>query len=204
MCWRVLVSAAVLVTGCNMVPSRPDAVFGVYRDRMKSERVDEARQLLSEESVSLAKSLESTYKLKQTPEDLALLNALDPVTAPVISESTDTLALLQVRTMKGGSRMVRVVRNDKKAQWRVDLVEELNSLRSFLEARQALEMIREQAGEYASTWKAFSDRVDKMPPPETPIAKPVHPPKPPKPTKEHKVQVKKQPKKSPDHKKRDQ
>lgn len=204
--WRVLVSAAALVAGCNLVPSRPDAVFNLYRDRMKSDKIEEARQLLVEESRTLAKTLESTYKLKQPPEDLALLNALDPVTAPTVAEATDTEADLQVRTLKGGSRTVRVIRKDPKSPWQVDLTGELRSLQSFLEARRALEMLREQAGEYASTWKAFNDRLDQMVVPEPPPVKPVQPPKAakPSPTKPQKPVAKKPPKRSTDQKKKEE
>jgi hypothetical protein len=202
--WRVLVSAAVLVAGCNLVPSRPDAVFTVYRERMKSDKIEEARELLVEESRTLAKTLESTHKLKQTPEDLALLNALDPVTAPSIAEATDTVAVLQVRTMKGGSRLVRLVRKDVKSPWQVDLSKELTSLHSFLETRRALEMLREQAGEYASTWKAFNDRLDQVVQPEPAPMKPVQPHKAAKsPPKQQKAPAKKPQKKSANHHKKE-
>ena len=106
---------------------------------MKAEKIADARQLLSDRSRRLAVSLETTFKLRQPPEDLALLNALDPVSPAVIVEKTDTLTLLQVRTMKGGVRLVRVARKDPSASWHVDLSEELTSLQSFLQASRALE-----------------------------------------------------------------
>jgi hypothetical protein len=151
---------------------------------MKSENIAEARKLLTDKSRELAVSLESTFKLRQSPEDLALLNALDPVSQASIVEQTDTSILLQVRTLKGGVRLVRLTRPDSSAAWKIDLTEELASLQSFLQASRALEEVREQAGEFAATWKAFSDRLSTMPQPEPPAVA-AQPPKPapkPKPT----------------------
>jgi hypothetical protein len=176
----ITVVAVFFLAGCNLTPTRPDAIFTVYRDRMKAENIDEARSLLSDDSKQLALSLESTYKLRQTPEDLALLNALDPISPPTIIETSETLTLLQVRTMKGGVRLVRVVRKDSSSPWKIDMTGQLSSLRTFLEARRALESVREQAGDFAATWKAFSDRLGKMPaaePAPATIAPPVPPPK---------------------------
>lgn len=161
-CAGLLLVAAGCLFGCDLVPSKPEAVFALYRDRMKTGQIQEARTLLSEESKKLAADLESTYKLNQPPEDLALLNALDPVTPALPVEVTDTVALLRVRTLKGGQSIVRLTRKDSGSRWAVDLERDLNSFRSFLEARHALETMREQAGEYATTWKAFSDRIDSM------------------------------------------
>ncbi len=75
----ILVLIGGLLFGCQLVPSKPDAVFILYRDRMKSENLAQARELLSEESRNLAVALESEYKLDQPPEALALLNSLDIV-----------------------------------------------------------------------------------------------------------------------------
>lgn len=183
--WRgCALVAVVFLCGCNLTPARPDAIFTVYRDRMKSENIAEARKLLTDKSRELAVSLESTFKLRQSPEDLALLNALDPVSQASIVEQTDTSLLLQVRTLKGGVRLVRLTRPDSSAAWKIDLTEELTSLQSFLQASRALEEVREQAGEFAATWKAFSDRLSTMPQPEPPAVA-AQPPKPapkPKPT----------------------
>ncbi|MBI5568917.1 MAG: hypothetical protein HY914_03140 [Desulfomonile tiedjei] len=158
----MLLTAAACILGCQLVPNRPDAVFALYRDRMKKGNLSEARTLLTEESRNLAVSLESSYKLEQTPEDLALLNALDPVSPPTILQTTDTLALLQVRTLKGGNNVVRLLKKEPSDQWHVDLRADLNSFRSFLEARRALDSVREQAGDFASTWKAFNERLDTL------------------------------------------
>lgn len=158
----VCAAAAALICGCQLIPTKPDAVFVLYRDRMRSESLEEARNLLTDDSRKLALRLVSEYKLRQPPEDLALLNALDPAAAPVVVKVEETVALLQVRTLKGGVRSVRLVRTDASSPWKVDMSEELRSLQAFLEARQALDTMREQAGEYAATWKAFSDRMGKM------------------------------------------
>jgi hypothetical protein len=113
--------------------------------------------------------LESTYRLRQPPENLALLNILDPVGSPVVMKEGDASALLQARTLKGGLRLIRLVRSDEKSPWKIDMVEELAALRVFLEARGALDMIREQAGEYAAFWKAFTDQLGRMRAPEEPL-----------------------------------
>jgi hypothetical protein len=167
--------AVVLLCACQLVPSQPDAVFVLYRDRMKAQNLDEARSLLSNDSRRLALELSAEHKLQQPPEALALLNALDPTAAPVVMKSEEMSALLQLRTLKGGLRLVRLIRKDPSSPWKIDISEELRSLQSFLEARGTLDMIREQAGEYAATYKAFSDQLEKMhivepPPPPKPAA----------------------------------
>lgn len=178
-----------LLVGCNLMPSKPEAVFVLYRDRMKAENLDQARELLSGESRELALQLISLFKLKQPPEDLALLNVLDPVSAPVVVKVDDTSALLQARTLKGGLRLVRLTRKDPNSHWKLDIADDLRSLRTFLEAKAALDVMREQAGEYAASWKAFNNQIGRMnvtePPPREPPA-----PRPP----QHKPPVKKKPK----------
>ncbi len=82
----------------------------LYRDRMKSGNLEQARALLSEDSLKLVSALISDYKLKEPAESMALLNALDPGSPPTVVKTTDSLALLNVRTLKGESRLVRVVR----------------------------------------------------------------------------------------------
>lgn len=184
--WRACALVAVVfLCGCNLTPARPDAIFTVYRDRMKAENLTEARKLLSDKSRELAVSLESTFKLRQSPEDLALLNALDPVSPPTIVEQNDTTILLQVRTLKGGVRVIRLERPDSSSSWKIDLTEELTSLEQFLQASRALEEVREQAGEFAATWKAFSDRLSTMPQPEPPAVAAQPPKSPPKPKPTH-------------------
>jgi hypothetical protein len=149
---------------------------------MKSENVAEARKLLSDQSQQLIQEIIATYKMRQHPEDLALLNALDPVAAPVLMKSEATSALLQVRTLKGGLRLIHLVRKDPNSQWTIDLSEELRALESFLKARAALETLRDQASEYAASWKAFNRQLDKMhvvePPPPPPKPAPPKPPAP--------------------------
>jgi len=171
--WCVFFAMVGLMAGCDLVPSTPDGVFTLYRDRMKSGNLDQARPLLSDESKKLALTLTSEYKLKQPPENLALLNALDPASVPTVLKTTDTLALINVRTLKGGARLVRLVRPNADTSWKIDISEELSAFRSFLQAQQALDMIREQAGEYAASWKAFNDKLGRInvieppaPPPE--------------------------------------
>jgi len=161
----ILVLVSVLLSGCQLVPSKPDAVFILYRDRMKTESIVEARDLLSDKSRALAEGLASQYKLDQPPEALALLSALDPTSVPTVMQSEDTLALLQVRTLKGGLRIVRMVRKDASGAWKLDMTEELASLKSFLNARSALETMKDQAGEYAASWKAFNDQYNRITPP---------------------------------------
>jgi hypothetical protein len=175
----ILVLVGGLLFGCQLVPSKPDAVFILYRDRMKSENLAQARELLSEESRNLAVALESEYKLDQPPEALALLNTLDPTSIPTVMQSGDTLALLQVRTLKGGLRLVRMVRKDPTSHWTLDITEELKSLKAFLDARGALEIMKDQASEYAASWKAFNDQLKKMNPTDTEPPKISTPPKPP-------------------------
>lgn len=154
--------AAALTVGCDLVPSKPEAVFVLYRDRMKSEQLDKARDLLSDTSKSLSLDLTKEYKLRQLPENLALLNVLDPVTPPTVAKTEDTFALLQVRTLKGGVRLVRLTRENPNASWKIDISEELRALQTFLGARSALDTVREQAGEYAASWKAFTDHLSRM------------------------------------------
>jgi hypothetical protein len=158
----VLVAGIALLGGCELIPAKPEAVFVLHRERMKAGDIKEARALLSDESRTLATNLASRFKLDQPTENLALLNALDPVSPPLVMKQGDTYALLQARTLKGGLRLIHLVRPDKKAPWKIDLTEELNALRKFLETRDALDMIREQAGEYASFWRAFNDQLERM------------------------------------------
>ncbi len=166
-----IVVAAMMLCGCQLVPHQPEAVFVLYRDRMKSKNLEEARSLLTSDSRMLALQLATDHKLRQAPESLALLNALDPLGTPVVMKSDETSALLQLRTLKGGLRLIRLIRKDPNSPWKIDITDELQSLQSFLEARSTLDMIREQAGEYAATYRAFSDQLDKMHVPEPPPVK---------------------------------
>ncbi len=118
--------------------------------------------MLTEDSKTRAANLEKTYNLGEPPENLSILNFLDPSSPPLVMKQGTDFALLQVRSVKGGLRLIRMVRTDEKSQWKIDLSEELKSLGRFLEARAALEMIREQSGEYAAFWKAFSNQLGRM------------------------------------------
>jgi hypothetical protein len=176
-----IIAMVAALVGCDLTPSKPEAVFILYRDRMKSDRVDEARKLLTEESRNLATAAAAKYKLKQEPENLALLNVLDPMSVPLVMKEEDTEALLQLRTLKGGLRLVRLVRHDRKSPWHVDILAELKAFVDFLEVRSALDMMREQAGEYAASWKSFDNQLRRMhvveapPPPPPAVATPPKP-----------------------------
>jgi len=180
--------------GCELTPTKPEVVFSLYRDRMKSGKIAEARELLSAPSKSLVEKLVREYNLREPPEDLALLSILDPVTPPTAMKVEDTYALIQVRTLKGDLRLVRMVRPNSGSAWRIDIAEELKALEGFLEARQVLDMMREEAGEYAESWKAFNEQLGKMGPPEPPPVKP--PPKPSKPLTEKPSPGKQSPKRA--------
>lgn len=158
--WLLIFTAAL--TSCDLTPSKPEAVFILYRDRMKSDRVDEARKLLTQESRKLATDAVDRYKLKQYPENLALLNVLDPISIPVVMREEENSVLLQLRTMRGGLRLVRLTRENSKSPWLVDISAELKSFVDFLEVRSALNLMREQAGEYAASWKAFDNQLRRM------------------------------------------
>jgi hypothetical protein len=162
----LVVLCALALFACDLIPPKPEAVFILYRDRMKAGSLQEARSLLSPQSRSLVEALLTDYQLRHPPENLALLNILDPVTAPVAIKTGDTRALLRVRTLKGGLRLIRLERKSSDDPWSIDLSEELKSFESFLRVRAALETIREQAGEYAATLKAFEDQMRNMNVPE--------------------------------------
>jgi hypothetical protein len=190
-----LTTAALLVLGCELTPTKPDVVFTLYKDRMKTGKLADARESLSDGSKALVEKLNAEYKLRQPPEELALLNILDPVTPPTVMKAEDTYALIQVRTLKGELRLVRMVRASAGAPWKLEMTEELKALEAFLEARQVLEMMREQAGEYAESWKAFNEQLGKMGVPEQPVPK-LPPVKPPRPPKEKPAQEKHTPKRA--------
>ena len=172
-----LVGLIFLLAGCELVPSKPDVVFMLYKERMKSDNLSAARELLSDSSRVLVDQLSSKYALKQPPENLALINILDPVTQPSVMKAEDTYALIQVRTLKGDFRLIRLTRKDSGAPWRIDLTEDLKALQTFLQARSTLELMREQAGEYAESWKAFNEQLGKMNIAEPEPPKPSPPPK---------------------------
>lgn len=188
------------LVSCQLVPTNPEAILDLYRERMKSQKIDEARELLSDDSKKLAIDLAARYKLQQPPEEIALMSSLDPGNHPSSMKVEDTQAFLQVRTLKGGLRVIRLVRQTADSPWKIDMKEELEELDAFLKGREALDLIRGQAGEYAASWKAFNDQLDRMDvkepqaPPQQDLA-----PKPEKPV-HHKVKPK--PKKRADRKPR--
>jgi len=138
----------------------------LYRERMNTEKVQDARNLLSPASLELIKQIDQRYKLGQPPEKLAFLNILDPVSPPVLVKTDEGLAILQVRTLKGASRLIRLTRTDSRSSWKIDLTEELKSLQLFLEAKEALSGLQQQAGEFAASWKALDSQLEKMGGPE--------------------------------------
>jgi len=158
----VVVMGIVSLLGCQLVPRKPEAVFVLYRERMAAGKLEDARALLSEESRDLALKIAAKHKLRQPPESIALLNMLDPASPPLVVKEADDYALLQVRTVKGALRLIRLGRADAGSPWRIDISEELKGFRLFLEARGALDMIREQAGEYAAFYRAFSDQLERI------------------------------------------
>jgi hypothetical protein len=162
--------ALVFLAACELTPSRPEDVFTVYREKMRAGELQEARKLLAPQSSALAESLAATYKLDAPPENLALLNVLDPQSSPIVTVVEDTFALLNVRTLRGAPKMIRLVRENPNARWKINLNEELTSLETFLEAQAALETMREKAGDYAASWKAFHDQLERINIPEDPPA----------------------------------
>ncbi|MEW6531436.1 MAG: hypothetical protein AB1473_11410 [Thermodesulfobacteriota bacterium] len=175
--WYVLRLAAFCIiaawilaslTGCEVVPPKPDDLFVLYRQRMRNAELDKGRSLLTDESKELAQKLAQDHKLNQPPENLALLNILDPAASPVVKKSADTEALLQIRTLRGGLRLLRLTRKDPDSPWRIDMAQDLKSLKAFLEAKAALEQFRDQAIEYAASWKAFNEQIGKIKSPEPP------------------------------------
>ncbi len=147
-----------------MLPKKPEVVFVSYRDEMRNGNISKARLMLTSESRRMATEMSRIYHLEHPPENLAFLNLLDPVSAPLAVKISDKgEATLRVRTLKGGIQLVRMVKQGADPEWKVDLKKELSDLKSFLEVRQALNLIREQAGEFAATLKAFNDQIDRFP-----------------------------------------
>jgi hypothetical protein len=155
-----------LLVGCDVVPVRPEEVFILYRERMNGAKIQDARNLISPASLALVKQITEKHKLDNPPENPALLNILDPITAPTVVKMDDGIALLQVRTLKGGLRLIRLAREAPKSPWKVDITEELKSLQAFLDAKEALGGLQQQAGEFAASWKAFDNQLERMGGPE--------------------------------------
>lgn len=152
--------------GCDIAPVKPEEAFVFYRDRMKNDQVSSARPMLSSESLNLVQKIDSTYHLNQPPENIAVLNALDPTNLPTPVKIEETQALLKVRTLKGANRVINLIRVDSKSKWKVDFADELRQLDNFLAARKTLDLMQEQAGEFAITWKAMDSQLNKINLPE--------------------------------------
>ncbi len=167
---------AVGATSCDLAPAKPEEAFILYRDRMRNTQVTNARAMLSPESQALVQKMESNYQLDQPPENIAFLNALDPTTPPTPIKIEDALAVLEVRTLKGTNKIVRLIRSESENRWKVDVSDELRQLDNFLAARKTLDSMQEQAGEFAAAWKAMDSQLSR----KTLI----------EPEKEHKDQVK--------------
>ncbi len=169
--------ALLLISGCDVAPRKPEDVYTVYREHMKSGKLQDARELLTQKSQDLVAEISEKFKVEEAPERLSIFNALDPAGPPLIMKQGDNYTLLQVRTLRGGVRLVRLVRKNSDSPWKIDLSEELIALRRFLRIKGALDMFREQAGEYAESWKAFNDQLEKMAvPQESPPAVEKEPP----------------------------
>lgn len=174
---------AIVFTGCDLAPAKPEEAFIVYRDLMKNAQTSNARQMLSQDTLNLVNNIEANFHLDQPAENVAFLNMLDPTAPPVILTTEETRATLETRTLKGTNKTVTMIRQDHKSKWKVDLVQELGLLENFLAARKTLDSMQEQAGEYAATWKAMDNQLNKKVVPEA--------------DKESKDQKKNQPKKPP-------
>ncbi len=166
----IAVLTLLFLAACELTPSRPEDVFTVYREKMRAGQLHEARKLLAPQSATLVEALAATYKLDAPPENLALMNILDPQSSPVVTVVEDAFALLNVRTMRGAPKMIRLIRETPKSHWKINLNEELTSLETFLEAQAALETMRDKAGDYAASWKAFNDQLERINIPEEPPA----------------------------------
>jgi hypothetical protein len=157
--WLLAGVALVALAGCDALPPKPDVFFNVYRERMASGAIEEARALLTPQSRDILAEMDSKLTSGAPPEQTALLDSLDPAAPPVILQEGAGYAILQLRTRTGGMKTLHLVRPDPKSHWRVDLSEELRNLKLFLEAKGALEAIREQAGDYAAFYRAMTDRL---------------------------------------------
>lgn len=166
---RIMIVAVAVLTSCDMAPVKPEEVFILYRERMNHQNVNlnETRKLFSQDSLSLVTQIEQKHKLNQPPENVALLNILDPITPPGVVKVDESLAILQVRTLKGGNRLIRLVRSEQNSPWKIDITEELKSLQAFLDAREALNALQQQAGEFAASWRDLENQLGKLGGPES-------------------------------------
>lgn len=156
-----VIFAAVVLSGCDLAPAKPEEVFNVYRDKMKSGQLTSARQMLSPETLKIVERIESNHHLDQPSENIAVLNTLDPTLVPSIVKIEETQALLEARTLKGSNKPISLKRAGAKDKWKVDWVDELSQLENFLAARKTLDSMQEQAGEFAATWKAMDNQLGK-------------------------------------------
>lgn len=154
---------ALCLISCGLLPRKPSVVFVSYRDHMREGNVEEARKSLTSESRKMVVEMSRRYALKNPPENLAILNTLDPVSPPeTVKVTQGGAATLRVRTLRGGVRLIKMKQEGERPKWKIDLTNELSELSSFLEVRRALNMIREQAGEYAATLKAFNEQIERF------------------------------------------
>ncbi|MFH0959758.1 MAG: hypothetical protein V1897_13760 [Pseudomonadota bacterium] len=159
---KILILFVIMMASCDMAPVKPEEVFVLCRERINSGNFLEARKLVSANSLNLVKQIEENYKLDQTPEHIVLFNIIDPVAPPILVKADDVTAVLELRTLKGGKRRIGLTRADQKSPWKVDITDELKSLQSFLVAREALSSLQQQAGEFAASWRALENQLQKM------------------------------------------
>lgn len=168
---KVAAALKLLAIGCALFlcsvcdrfgPSTPEAVFNTYKTEVKTGKLTESRERLTEQSRALAVRLSTEYHIEQAPEEAALMNALDPVTEAVPMKVEDTTAQVQARTIKGGLRLVRLTRSSPGEPWKVNLTDELRELEIFLKGRKALDELRNQAGDVAASVKMFNEQLTKM------------------------------------------
>jgi hypothetical protein len=152
----------VLFVACQAVPTKPEAVFNLYREKMRNNQIPQARELLTDSTRALISEMEAKYKTDQPVENLALLNALDPEAPVAVIQNEKTTAVVQARTLRGGLRLIKLSRKDETSPWQTDLTPEIKSLESFLKAREALDLIRAQAGEYAASLEAFNQQLGRI------------------------------------------
>lgn len=155
--------AFTFTSACDLIPPKPEDVFVLYRERMTSGDMKSARKLLSQPSRELVNEIAAEYSPDQPPERLALLNVLDPLSPPLVKKADDKSTLLQIRALKGGPRLIRLVKADSDSSWRIDMQEELRHLKRYLQARSVLNRFRNQAGEYAASWRAYQIRLNGLP-----------------------------------------
>ncbi len=148
--------------GCDLVPRKPESVYLLYKERMSEGKPEDARKLLTEESQTLIKKIASAYRLDDAPEKVALLNIIHPASKPSVEKRGKGYVLLSVMTLKGRSRLIRMVPEGKEGHWKIDMSEELNILNEFLKAKKMLDSLRELGGEFAGPRKDMGNFLRQM------------------------------------------